>query len=474
MAALVWLRDDLRLIDNPALAAAVRSGRPAVALYCLDEVSPGIRPIGGAARWWLAGSLDRLSADLARLGVPLILRRGAAGEVVPEVAHAVGAEAVHWNRRYAAAGIAVDTGLKAALRAGGLTVESHHGNLLFEPFAVKTGQGGPYRVFTPFWRACRAAGAPRRPLPAPKAVAPFPGALPPSDAVTDWGLRPTRPDWAGGLAATWTPGEAGAEARLGAFLDDALAGYAEGRDRPAGVTTSRLSPHLRFGEISPFRLWHAVADAVAAGHAATSADVDKFLAELGWREFCWHLLHHFPHITSANFNPAFDGFAWDDNPAALAAWRRGRTGIPFVDAGMRQLWTTGWMHNRVRMVVASFLTKHLRLPWQVGEAWFWDTLVDADAASNAVGWQWVAGSGADAAPYFRVFNPVGQGEKFDPSGRYIRENVAELAALGDADVHQPWRRAVPPAAYPAPIVYLAQGRQRALAAYAGLKTISGE
>lgn len=469
MAALVWLRDDLRCADNPALAAAVAAGGPVVVLYCLDEVSPGVRPLGGAARWWLHGSLQRLAADLAKLNIPLILRQGAAAEIVPAIAAAVGATAVHWNRRYDAGGIAVDTGLKTALRAAGLQVTSHQANLLFEPPKIRTKQDGPFRVFTPFWRACRAEAPPRRPILAPSPAAPFQAALPASDALADWALRPQKPDWAGGLAATWTPGEAGAEARLAAFLAGALAGYAEGRDRPAGVTTSRLSPHLRFGEISPFRVWHAILDATASGHPASATDIEKVLAEIGWREFSWHLLYQAPDLTSVNFNPSFNGFPWRDDPTGLTAWQRGKTGIPIVDAGMRQLWTTGWMHNRVRMIVASFLTKHLLIPWQLGETWFWDTLVDADAASNPAGWQWVAGSGADAAPYFRIFNPVAQGEKFDPDGGYIRAHVPELAHLAAGDIHQPWRLAVPPKGYPAPIVDLARGRDRALSAYAMLR-----
>lgn len=467
MTALVWLRDELRLHDNPALAAAARAGRPVLALYCLDELSPGIRPLGGAARWWLAGSLERLGADLARHGVPLILRRGPAGDVVGDLARTLDVAEVHWNRRYDAAGIAVDTALKAALKARGVVAESHHAHVLFEPFAVKTGQGGPYRVFTPFWRACRALPPPRRPLPPPR-LGRYDGPAIASDALADWQLRPTKPDWAGGLAAAWTPGEAGAARRLAGFLEHGLAGYADGRDRPAGETSSRLSPHLRFGEVSPFQLWHAVTDALVAGHRASERDADKFLAELGWREFCWHLLHHFPTLSTENFNQKFNAFPWRDDIPALHAWQRGQTGIPFVDAGMRQLWTTGWMHNRVRMVVASFLTKHLLLPWRAGEAWFWDTLVDADAASNPAGWQWVAGCGADAAPYFRVFNPAGQGEKFDADGAYTRHFVPELAGLGRADLHQPWRAMPPPRGYPAPIVDLAKGRERALAAYAGV------
>jgi deoxyribodipyrimidine photo-lyase len=466
MTALVWLRDDLRLADNPALHAAAASRRPVAALYCLDFLSPGVRPLGGAARWWLAGSLERLAADLGRHGVPLILRRGPAAAVVADVAAALEATEIHWNRRYDAAGIAIDAELKAAFSARGVRAVSHHANLLHEPFAIRTGEGRPYRVFTPFWRACLAGDPPRRPLPVPTFV-PFAGPPPPSDRLADWALRPTKPDWAAGLAATWTPGEAAAGARLAAFVETGLAGYAERRDRPADAATSRLSPHLRFGEISPFQVWHAVA-------GMQTPDAEKFCAELGWREFCWHLTHHFPHIAAGNFNPRSDAFPWRDDPAGLAAWTKGQIGIPLVDAGMRQLWTTGWMHNRVRMVAASFLVKHLLIPWQAGERWFWDTLVDADLASNPANWQWVAGSGADAAPYFRVFNPAGQGEKFDPDGAYVRAHVGELAHLAAGDIHRPWRLAAPPPGYPPPLVDLDAGRERALAAHAAMNRAAAE
>jgi deoxyribodipyrimidine photo-lyase len=468
MTTLVWLRDDLRLADNPALVAAAAAGRPVVALYVLDDVSPGVRPLGAASRWWLAGSLAALAADLAGAGVPLLLRRGAAGVVVPAVAAALGATAVHWNRRYHPAAVAVDHDVTSALAAAGRAVASHQANLLFEPMAVSTAAGGPIRVFTPYWRACRAEAAPRPPLPRPVFGAPFAGALSPSDRLDDWNLRPTAPDWAAGLRAAWTPGEAAAEARLAAFLAGPADGYAANRDRPAAVATSRLSPHLRFGEISPFRVWQAVADEYKAGKV-TVGDLEKFRAELGWREFSWHLVHRVGDLAERNFNAAFDRFAWRDDPAGFAAWRRGRTGVPLVDAGMRELWRTGWMHNRVRMVVASFLTKHLLVDWRAGERWFWDTLVDADAANNPAGWQWVAGSGADAQPFFRVFNPATQGETHDPDAAYIRANVAELADLAAADIHDAARRSRRAPAYPRPIVDLAAGRARALAAFAALR-----
>jgi deoxyribodipyrimidine photo-lyase len=471
--ALVWLRDDLRLADNPALAAAAESGQPVVVLYVLDEESPDIRPLGGASRWWLAGSLRSLGESLAALGVPLVLRRGPAGDVVPAVVAEAKAGAVFWNRRYGGGEIAVDTALKARLSADGVAVKSFQGSLLYEPWAVRSGEDRPYKVFSPFWRAARATGEPRRPLPAPKQIAGFGGRIR-TNTLADWRLEPTRRDWAGGLRETFEPGEAGAERRLEAFLDGALARYADDRDVPGGTTTSVLSPHLRFGEISPFRVWHAAAARAADGGRMVRA-VEKFHAELGWREFSWHLLSQAPDLATRNFQPRFDEFPWaDGEDEAVEAWRRGRTGVPIVDAGMRQLWTTGWMHNRVRMIVASFLVKHLLVDWRVGEAWFWDTLVDADQANNPASWQWVAGTGADAAPYVRVFNPVLQGEKFDGDGTYVRRFVPELARLPDALLHKPWEASAEVLAkagvrlgrdYPRPVVSLADGRARALAAF---------
>lgn len=411
MTALVWLRDDLRLADNPALSAAAEHG-PVTALYLLDEVSPGVRPLGGATRWWLHHSLVALSEDLAKLGVQLVLRRGAAAEVIPALAAELGATGVFWNRRYALAEREIDSVLKAQLRETGLIVESFAANLLFEPWTIRTGSGTPYGVFTPFWRACQAAPIPRQPLPTPQLAA---GPAARSEALADWGLLPTSPDWAGGLREAWTPGEAGARARLTHFLEHGLPDYAEGRDFTDRDVTSRLSPHLRFGEISPFQVWQAA----ETQRATQGKTVAKFLSEVGWREFAWHVLFHFPELATRNWRSQFDAFPWrTPDPLLLHAWQHGSTGIDLVDAGMRELWHTGTMHNRVRMVVASFLTKNLQIDWRVGEAWFWDTLVDADAASNPFSWQWVAGSGADAAPYFRVFNPELQAAKFDPNGRY--------------------------------------------------------
>lgn len=440
--SIVWLRDDLRLGDNPALTAAAELGEPIVVVYLLDEVSPGIRPLGGATRWWLHHSLEALDAQLRERGGRLVLRRGAAQEVIPAVVAEVDAGAVHWNRRYAASR-EIDARLKSRLRDDGLDVQSHHANLLFEPWTVTTGQGDPYKVFTPFWKAAQ-QGDVREPLPVPEVTL----AEAASDQLVDWQLLPTRPDWAAGLRETWTPGETAAHENLKAFVENGLPLYHR-RDEPAVPATSRLSPRLRFGELSPFQLWHAV-----AGRHKNSA---KFLSEVGWREFSWHILFHWPNLATESFRPAYDAFPWTaPSPEDLEAWQQGRTGIPLVDAGMRELWHAGTMHNRVRMVVASLLVKNLLIDWRVGEAWFWDTLVDADEANNPASWQWVAGSGADAAPYFRVFNPELQAAKFDPDAEYIRRWVPEYGTPDYVD----------------PIVDLASSRREALEAYEVLKAAS--
>lgn len=442
MTAIVWFRDDLRLADNPALRAALDRDEPVVGLYVLDEESPGIRQLGGAARWWLHHSLASLGDRLRERGSTLVLRRGAAEKVVPQVAEDAGASAVLWNRRYGGAERAVDTRIKTALRDAGLEAASFGGSLLHEPWEVKTGAGRHFSVFTPFWRACLALPSPRAPLPEPRAID-GPGRAPASDALDDWRLLPTRPDWAGGLRDTWEPGEPAARARLRAFLADDLGSYDRARDEPSAGATSQLSPRLRWGEISPYTVWHETVEAGGGG---------RFLSEIGWREFSWHTLYHFPDLATKNLRPEFDALPWPRlKPTRLEAWQRGRTGIPLVDAGMRELWHTGYMHNRVRMVTASFLIKNLLIDWRRGEEWFWDTLVDADEASNPFNWQWVAGSGADAAPYFRIFNPELQAKKFDPKSRYIDEWVPRDERV-------------------APIVDLGETRKAALAAYEHVKS----
>ncbi|MCR2792225.1 DNA photolyase family protein [Microbacterium sp. zg.Y625] len=438
--SIVWFRDDLRLADNPALCAAIDRAEPVVGLYVLDEQSPGIRPLGGAARWWLHHSLASLGERLRERGGALVLRRGAAAGIVRETVADVGAGAVFWNRRYGGAAWQVDADLKATLRADGAEVASFAASLLHEPWTVTTGGGTPFSVFSPFWRACLSRPAPRAPLPEPRAVS-APSRVPASDDLDDWSLLPTRPDWTEGLRETWTPGEPAARERLRAFLTEDLAGYDRARDEPAAGATSRLSPRLRWGEISPFTVWHEAAGSDGSG---------RFLSELGWREFAWHTLFHFPDLATKNLRPQFDAFPWPPLDAShLDAWQRGRTGIPLVDAGMAELWRTGYMHNRVRMVTASFLVKNLLIDWRRGEEWFWDTLVDADEANNSFNWQWVAGSGADAAPYFRIFNPELQAQKFDPRGEY----VGRWAGAGEVD----------------PIVDLGETRRAALAAYEGVK-----
>lgn len=474
---IVWFRDDLRLSDHPALHFATSREAPVICVYVLDEHSaalrsPQWRPLGGAARWWLAQSLRALQADVASLGGVLQLRRGTAAQVIADLARETGADCVAWNDIATAPHRAVSDDVVRALKDGGVASRISYGDLLAEPSTIRNKQGNGLRVFTPFWNRVRNGGDLPAPLPRPKRLNSPAGLA--SDDLAQWHLEPQHPDWAEGLRATWTPGEAAAQARLADFLDGDIAGYATARDRPDRDRTSHLSPHLRFGEISPRQVWHAARFA-ADRNPGIAGDIEKFLSELGWREFCRHLLHDVPDIATRNLQPAFDAFPWRRDKDALRAWQRGRTGYPIVDAGMRQLWQTGTMHNRVRMVVASFLVKHLLLDWRDGEAWFWDTLVDADAGSNPANWQWVAGSGADAAPYFRIFNPILQGEKFDPDGDYVRRWVPELVHLPAKLIHKPWTATPIELAsagvrlgqtYPEPIVDHGQARQRALAAYA--------
>jgi len=465
--ALVWFRNDLRLADHPALSAAVATGRPIALLYVLDDVSPGRWALGGAARWWLHHALSALEADIAGKGGRLILRHGKSAETVWEVAEAIGAASVHWHAAVEPWQAREDARLRQRLQAKGVRVDESEGAGIFPPLAIRNNAGEPFKVFSPFWRACLKEGRPRDPLPAPAALQ---GPDCPSESLASWALLPAKPDWAGGLRASWTVGEAAAHGRLRRFLDRAVQRYGAQRNNPGTEGTSRLSPHLRFGEISPVQIWAAAEDA--------PGDADKFLSEVGWREFSRHLLGQFPELPERNFRSQFDAFPWRSDEVLLEAWRRGRTGYPIVDAGMRELWETGWMHNRVRMIVASFLIKHLLIDWRQGEDWFWDTLVDADLANNAASWQWVAGSGADAAPYFRIFNPVSQAEKFDPDGAYIRRWLPELADLRAPDMFAPWEadafslRAAGVRlgeTYPHPIVDHAKARAHALAAFERIK-----
>ncbi|MGE3250300.1 MAG: deoxyribodipyrimidine photo-lyase [Hyphomonadaceae bacterium] len=475
--ALVWLRQDLRLADNPALATAAKTGARVAFVYVLDDKTPGRWKLGAASRWWLHRSLEALSAALAKRGARLILRRGDAAKVIPALAKEIGAAHVFWSRCYEPYAIARDTAIKAALLKAGVAVESVNAALFVEPWEMRTGAGEPYKVFTPFWRAVRAQGALRAPIPPPKQFNAFAGSAT-SDDLASWKLLPTKPNWASEFEKAWKPGEAGAHAALDHFLDGALSAYPKARDRADIDGTSRLSPHLHWGELSPAQA-AASATAYAEAHGTPSASLEKFLAELGWREFSHHLLFHWRDLPSANWKPQFDAFPWANDEARFAAWTRGETGYPMVDAGMRQLWRTGWMHNRVRMIAASFLIKDLMIDWRRGADWFWDTLVDADLANNSASWQWVAGSGADASPFFRIFNPVTQGETYDPNGDYVRRWAPELAKLPAEHIHAPWKA---PAVvlreagvtlgetYPNPIVDHAEARQRALEAFAAIKS----
>lgn len=474
---IVWFRDDLRLSDHPALHAASRTGAPVICLYILDEQSdvlraPTGRPLGGAARWWLAQSLRALQNSLSLVGAPLVLRKGPAAKVIADLARETGATTVFWNEIAQAPYQALADQVAAALKSSGVATQSFTGDLLVHPARIRNKEGRGLRVFTPFWRRLQALGDPPAPRPSPKRLRAVPNLA--SDRIENWRLEPAHPDWAYGLREGWTPGEASGQERLSDFLGTGVIGYAGERDRPDRSGTSRLSPHLRFGEISPPQVWHAARFA-AAERPALSADIAKFMSELGWREFCRHLLFDVPDLAERNLQPSFDAFPWRHDDKALVAWQRGQTGYPLIDAGMRELWRTGVMHNRVRMVAASFLVKHLLIDWREGEKWFWDTLVDADPGSNPANWQWVAGSGADAAPYFRVFNPVLQGEKFDPDGAYVRRWVPELARLPAGLIHRPWS-ATPLQLrdagvglghnYPEPVVDHKAARERALAAYA--------
>lgn len=388
-------------------------------------------------------------------------------DVLHDVLRETGAGALYLTRHYNPSHVNQEMAVASLMDGMGLDCRRFAGGLLFEPETIMTKSGGPFRVFTPFYKACLAQGGMREPLPAPEALLP-PQKWPKSDCLDGWALQPKNPDWAGGLRRTWVPGSETAYRALDQFLSTLAEAYTVNRDRPDRQGTSGLSPYLHFGEISPRQIWYR-ATLWAESHPEIRSGIDAFLRELVWREFSYHLLHHWPHIADRSFNPVFDKFPWQPADRALEAWQKGMTGYPIVDAGMRQLWHTGWMHNRVRMIVASFLTKHLLISWKEGARWFWDTLVDADLANNSASWQWVAGSGADAAPYFRIFNPILQGRKFDPSGDYVRKWVPELSGVATRFVHAPWEAGTSPAEYPAPIIDHKRARQRALDAYADLK-----
>lgn len=468
---IVWFRKDLRLSDNLALLAAVEHGGPVIPLYIMEK---NAGPMGGAQEWWLHHSLSALAQEIETTGSRLLLKTGEAGDVLRQMIKATGADAVFWNRRYDPAGMATDKALKEGLRAEDLAVRSFSGHLLHEPSRLQTKSGGPYRVYTPFWRALEGAEEPHAPAQAPKRLR-APETWPHSEKLDDWKLLPVKPDWAKDFSDIWTPGENSAKKKLDDFIEERLMGYEKGRDFPAEDATSLLSPHLAMGEISPATVWHATN---GLSRQVASHDISRFRKEIVWREFCYHLLFHFPELDRKNWNDSFDAFKWQGEDKSFKAWTRGMTGYPIVDAGMRQLWKHGVMHNRVRMITASFLIKHLLIDWREGEEWFRDTLVDADPASNAANWQWVAGSGADASPFFRIFNPILQGEKFDAEGDYVRRFVPELARLDRKYIHKPFEApgdALRKAGielgktYPKPIVDHARAREAALAAYAEVK-----
>ena len=470
--ALVWWREDLRLADNPALDAAARSARPIVSIYVLDRESPGIRPMGEASSWWLHHSLAALSQSLKAIGGgDVMVLRGPARDVVGKVVSALHIGEVFWNRRYIAAERAVDETVAADLQAAGVALTTFNGILVHEPDEVLPKAGGFFHVYGPYWKAVDVRGGKTRDvLPAPQRLigASVDGSALGAVPLEQVGLLPTIA-WADGLEATWRPGESHGRQALERFVEAGLGAYESGRNDLAADGSSRLSPYLRHGEISPVEVIRAVNRGAGA---KPRRDVVKYLQEVTWRDFTYNLLAHAPEITTDAYAPRFKDFPWRKLPSSdLKAWQRGRTGYPIVDAGMRQLWNTGWMHNRVRMITASFLVKHLLADWKIGEEWFWDTLCDADPANNVVNWQWIAGCGPDAAPFFRIFNPVLQGEKFDPDGIYVKRFVPELAGVDKAWVHKPWEapEAVLSRAgvalgrtYPRPIVDHAAARNRAL------------
>jgi deoxyribodipyrimidine photo-lyase len=466
-ANIFWFRNDLRLSDNPGLEAALQHADRTALVYVLDDEAPGNWKMGGAARWWLHYSLQSLGAAIAACGGKLILRRGDAGAIIPDLAAEMKVAEVHAGRRFEPWARTQDRDIAETLKRSGVALRRHLSTLLFAPETITTKTGGSYGVYTPFSRTCFDQGPPAAAISPPKKISSPSGIK--SDKLDDWQLTPSQPDWAAGMRTAWEPGEAGAGKRLRRFIRQAVHGYKTARDIPSEDGTSGLSPHLHLGEISPATVWRAASETAKPGQG-----VDTFLKELLWREFAAYLLWHHPQMPEQPLRAEFSKLAWRENKSELRAWQRGLTGIPIVDAGMRQLWQTGWMHNRIRMVCASFLTKHLLIPWQQGEAWFWDTLVDADLASNTINWQWVAGCGADAAPYFRIFNPVLQGRKFDAGGHYIRRFVPELKSMPDKFIHAPWEAGAEVLAaakiklgsdYPHPIINLSLGRERALAAY---------
>ncbi len=471
---IMWFRLDLRLADNPSLVAATAENTRVLPLYIWSPAEEGSWAPGAASRWWLHQSLDSLDRDLRKLGARLIVCTGDSLTVLRQMIAQTGAGSVYFSKRYEPRTSARDAEVQAALLSDGVSVKTYNSHLLFEPSQVHNNEGNAFRVFTPFWNHCRSLLEPGLPMKKPKAIV-LPEARVHSLPLASLNLQPAT-DWASGIRERWTPGEEGAQARLKQFIDGALLEYAIGRDRPDQDGVSMISPHLHFGEISPPQVWHTIRQLCT--DAVQRQSVETYLKELGWREFAHHVLFHFPSTTDNPFREQFKYFPWSARRDDLKRWQKGQTGYPIVDAGMRQLWQTGWMHNRVRMIVASFLTKDLLISWTHGAKWFWDTLVDADLASNTLGWQWAAGCGADAAPYFRIFNPQLQGEKFDPDGAYVRRWVPELGRLPTKLIHKPWQSSHADLlsagvelgrTYPAPIIDHSIARQRALATLAQLK-----
>lgn len=467
---IVWFRLDLRVGDNPALHAALETGRPIIPVFILDHAAAGEWEMGGATCWALHGALESLGHAL-----PIVLRRGDSLSVLKNLIKETGAKAVFWNRRYEKWAVDQDIKIKETLKEMEIDCQSFNGKLLLEPWDIKTGSGTPYRVFTPYWRNVHTRLLQDHPVPLPSPKEFNLATLPKSEALKDWNLLPSAPDWAGGMRAMWQIDEKNAAQHLLDFIDDPIGHYTKERDFPAVSATSQLSPYLALGVISPRQIWYEISMAMEDGRISPAHhhQGESFLRQIVWREFSYHLLFYYPHSAVKALNEKYTAFPWRRSRKELKLWEKGQTGYPLVDAGMRQLWQTGWMHNRVRMVVASFLVKHLLLPWQDGAKWFWDTLVDADLANNTMGWQWVAGSGADAAPYFRIFNPITQSEKFDAKGDYIRAFVPELAKMPDKYIHAPWTApghilddagVVLGKDYPKPMIEHAVGRQRALEA----------
>lgn len=467
-STLFWFRRDLRLQDNPAFTAAVARGGAVIPVFIWSPGEAGKWAPGAASRWWLHQSLKALDLALRKKNSALILRKGESLSELKKLLQETQAKAIYFNRRYEPSLSVVDQKIEASLRHLGIEVKSFNSTLLFEPDEIKNKSGNPFKVFTPFWKAC--LKMPLKDLAAPlQAKFSKPKKTPESLPLEDLELDP-KIHWTEGIRQAWQPGEKGAEDEFEKFLHFHLAAYLEHRDRPDRVWTSRLSPHLHFGEISPCKVWYAVRErSLVSRKPGIVREAEGFLRQMAWREFAYHLLYFFPHTAERPLRPEFEKFPWRSDPSGLKAWQQGRTGYPLVDAGMRELWTTGWMHNRLRMVVASFLVKDLLIPWQEGAKWFWDTLVDADLANNTLGWQWTAGCGADAAPYFRIFNPVTQGKKFDPKGDYVRRWVPELAKLSEKWIHRPWSAPGPAPDYPPPVVDHGEARARALVAFRTLK-----